>query len=80
VVLHGPPALVAHSKTVPAPQPVAEIVPVVDGHTLLVIVIVGCVGFVHVPGTVAIAADVGLDIVLSISQLHLVSMLCDGPV
>jgi hypothetical protein len=55
-------------------------VPVVDGHTLFVIVIVGCVGVVHVPGTVAIAVDAGLDMVLSISQLHLVSMLCAGPV
>ncbi|MBK8626581.1 MAG: hypothetical protein IPN86_13740 [Saprospiraceae bacterium] len=34
VVLHGPPALVAHSSVVPASQPVADIVPVVDGHIL----------------------------------------------
>ena len=80
MVLHGPAALVAHSKVVPAPQPVADMVPVVDGHTLFIIVIVGCVGVVHVPGTVTIAVDVGLDMVLSISQLHLVSMLCAGPV
>jgi hypothetical protein len=75
VVLHGPPALVAHSNTVPAPHPVAEIVPVVDGQTLFTMVIVGCVGVVHVPGTVVTAADIGLEMVLSISQLHLVSML-----
>ena len=37
-------------------------------------------GFVHAPGTVAIAVDIGLDIVLSISQLHLVSIFCTGPV
>ena len=80
VVLQGPAAFVAHSNTVPAPQPVAEIVPVVDGQTLFTIVIVGCVGIVHVPGTVVTAADIGLEIVLSISQLHLVSMLCAGPV
>jgi hypothetical protein len=80
VVLHGPPALVAHSKTVPAPQPVADIVPVVDGHTLFTIVIVGCEGIVHVPGAVITAADIGLEMVLSTSQLHLVSMLCAGPV
>ena len=80
MVLHGPAALVAHSKVVPAPHPVADIVPVVDGQTLFVIVIVGWVGFVHVPGAVAIAADEGLDIVLSISQLHLVSIFCTGPV
>jgi len=65
---------------VPAPHPVADIVPVVDGHMLLVIVIVGCVGVVHVPGAVAIAADAGLEMVLSISQLHLVSIFCTGPV
>jgi hypothetical protein len=80
VVLHGPPALVAHSNTVPAPHPVAEIVPVVDGQTLFTMVIVGCVGIVHVPGTVVTAADIGLEMVLSISQLHLVSMLWAGPV
>ena len=60
---------------VPAPHPVADIVPVVDGHILLVIVIVGGVGLVHVPGAVATAVDVGLETVLSISQLHLVSIL-----
>jgi hypothetical protein len=52
----------------------------VDGQTLFVIVIVGWVGVVHVPGAVAIAADAGLEIVLSISQLHLVSIFCTGPV
>jgi hypothetical protein len=36
--------LVAHSKTVPVPQPVADMVPVVDGQTLSEIVIVGAVG------------------------------------
>ena len=40
-VLQGPAAFVAHSKVVPEPQPVAEIVPIVDGQTLLTMVIVG---------------------------------------
>ena len=44
MVLHGPAALVAHSKVVPEPHPVAEIVPVVDGQILFVIVMVGAVG------------------------------------
>jgi pimeloyl-ACP methyl ester carboxylesterase len=38
---HGPAAELAHSMVVPAPQPVAAIVPVVAGQTLFVILIVG---------------------------------------
>ena len=36
--------------------------------------VMAAVGFVQVPGTVVIAADEGLNIVLSVSQTHLVSM------
>ncbi len=70
LVAQGPPALVAYSRTVPAPQPVAEIVPVIEGQTLSVIVIVGVAGVVHVPGTVVTATDGVLLCVLSTSQLH----------
>ena len=79
-MLHGPDGLVAHSSVVPAPQPVALMVPVVDGHTLSTIVMVGVAGVVHVPGTVVTPADDGLDCPLSLSQLHLVMMVCAGPV
>jgi hypothetical protein len=80
VVLQGPVATVAHSKVVPAPQPVALIVPTVDGHIFSVIVMVGAAGLVHVPGTVVITDDVGLAVVPSRSQRHLVSIPCAGPV
>ena len=75
VVLHGPATFVAHSKVVPTPQPVAEIVPTVEGQTLLVIVIVGAPGLVQIPGTVEIAAKLGLAVVPSKSHKHLVSIL-----
>ena len=38
MVDQGPPELVAYSSTVPAPQPVAEMVPVVEGQELSVMV------------------------------------------
>ena len=73
-VLQGPAAFVAHSKVVPVPHPVAEIVPVVDGQILFVMVIVGGVGTVQVPGTVDIEDETGLFIEGSAVQLHLVSI------
>ena len=44
MVLQGPVGAVAHSNTVPAPQPVAEIEPVGDGQTLSVMVMTGVAG------------------------------------
>jgi hypothetical protein len=57
VVDQGPPTAVAHSSVVPAPQPVALMVPVVDGHTLLVIVMVGAPG---IGFTVIVELDVAV--------------------
>jgi hypothetical protein len=64
-----PVADVANSTTVPAPQPLADIVPVSEGHILLTITIVGASGAVpQFAGTVLIAADAGLKIVASVLQ------------
>jgi hypothetical protein len=74
-MLKGPPAAVAYSTTVFAPHPEAEMEPVNAGQTLFVIEMVGAPGMVQAPGTVVTAAEEGLDIVMSVSQRHLVTML-----
>jgi hypothetical protein len=79
VALHGPVGASAHSSTVPVPQPMPEILPVVLGQTLLVIVMLGSVGLVQVPGTVAVAALIGLAVVPSKSHKHRVSIFWEGP-
>ena len=54
--------------------------PLVDGHTLSVIVSVGAPGVVQLPGTVVTPADSGLVTLLSRSQLQRVLIVCAGPV
>lgn len=44
MVLQGPAAEVAYSTTEPAPQPAAEMEPVKNGQSLLVIEILGAAG------------------------------------
>jgi hypothetical protein len=55
-------------------------VPMVDGHTLFTMVMVGAEGLIQVPGTVVTGAAIGLEVVPSKSQRHLVSMVWAGPV
>ena len=43
-MLQGPLGEVAHSKTVPAPQPVAEMEPDVEGQTLFTMLMLGAEG------------------------------------
>lgn len=43
-MVQGPVGAVAHSNTVPAPHPVAEMVPEREGQTLLTMVILGVDG------------------------------------
>lgn len=78
VVDQGPFEFVAYSTTVPAPQPVAEIVPGVEGHTLLVMIRLGAPGAVQVPGTVVPTAVVLLRQPLAGSTLA--KIVCAGPV
>jgi len=80
IPLHGPAGLVAHSSTVPVPHPDPEIVPVVDGHILSVMVMTGCVGVRHTPGTVVTGADSGLVTVVFKSHEQRVLIVCAGPV
>ncbi len=54
--------------------------PLADGHTLLVIVSVGAPGVVQLPGTVVTPEDSGLVTLLSRSQLQRVLIVCAGPV
>jgi hypothetical protein len=62
-------ANVAYSITVPAPQPLADIVPVNEGHTLFTIEIVGISGAApQLAGIVLTATEVGLKIVASVLQ------------
>lgn len=68
-MLHLPFGLEAYSNTVPAPQPVAEMLPEVDGHTLFTILIVGDAGVTQETGAVVILL-VALDTVLSSLQLQ----------
>ena len=70
----------AYSVTVPVPQPLALMLPLVDGHTLSVIVSVGASGVVQLPGTVVTPEDSGLVTLLSRSQLQRVLIVCAGPV
>lgn len=74
VVDHGPFASVAYSKTVPGPQPLAEIVPVTDGHTLLVMTKVGASGVAQVPGAVVTPVEAGLKVLASESHKQRVWM------
>ena len=60
----------AYSTTVPVPQPLALMLPLVDGHTLSEIVSVGAPGVVQLPGTVVTPVDSGLVMLLSRSQLQ----------
>jgi hypothetical protein len=73
VLVQVVPPLIEYSNTVPAPQPVALIEPEVTGEQVLfVIVNVGALGLVHVPGTVATEL-VGLVVNGEISQIQRVN-------
>jgi hypothetical protein len=76
MVEYGPPAVVANSTTVPEPHPFADIEPVVLGHTLLTIDIVGALGILQVVGLVFIVGELGLTILGSTLQKHLVWIPC----
>ena len=76
---HGPVGPVAYSTTVPAPQPVAEIVPVVAGQVLFVMDSVGAPGLVQVPGAVVTPLDSGPTELASLSHWQRVLTVCAGP-